>query len=131
MTDKHKPTAPEEGISSEAWPANVKRTYDAYQHHHLESIGRDRQHFDAIQTAEREHCAQLKQLSLQAMQNAIETANGVGKQGSRHSDLAIDRQWNVDEQSWIVSRMFESEFFKDSLKATVSAAVAEALAGQE
>jgi hypothetical protein len=37
---------------------------------------------------------QLQQLSIQAMQNAVETGNMVAKQAVRHADLAIDREWN-------------------------------------
>jgi len=77
--------------------ANAKRTYDEYQHESLADIRANRQKAD-----------DLHELSVQAMQNAIETANLVGKnatiasnlintQAVRHGDLSIDRQWNVDE----------------------------------
>ena len=36
-------------------------------------------------------------LTTQLLQNAIETANMISKQAVRHGDLAIDRQWNVNE----------------------------------
>ena len=44
-----------------------------------------------------DHGEVLRNLSTQALQNAIETANMVGKQAVRHNDLAIDRIWNVNE----------------------------------
>jgi hypothetical protein len=59
--------------------ANIKRTYDEYQ-----GVSLDQQRA-------------LNQLSVQALQNSVETANMVSKQAVRHSDLAIDRQWNLDE----------------------------------
>jgi len=31
--------------------------------------------------------------------NAVETANFVSKQALRHTDIAIDREWNLDEQT--------------------------------
>jgi hypothetical protein len=36
----------------------------------------------------------LHQLTMQVLQNGIETANMIAKQAVRHVDLAIDRQWN-------------------------------------
>lgn len=65
-------------------------------------------------TGERTHRGELERLSLQALQNAIETANMVGKQAVRssenaietanlrgkdavrHSQLATDQQWNME-----------------------------------
>lgn len=108
--------------------ANAKRTYDAYQGHHLEAVGRDRVHFDSLMTAEREHTAELRRLSLQALQNAIETSNMVGKQASRHSDVAIDRQWNVDEQGYTVADILQSNTFKDAVASGNVQAAASAVA---
>lgn len=67
--------------------ANVKRTYDEFQELSLEAARRSRLQFD-----------QLSQVSLQALQNAVETANLVSKQAVRHSDIAIDNQWNPVSQ---------------------------------
>ena len=50
----------------------------------------------AVQRALRNQDA-FDNLTFQLMQNAIETANMISKQAVRHSDLAIDRQWNVNE----------------------------------
>ncbi len=58
-----------EGQTQErSWDANVKRTYDEYQELALESARRTRLQFD-----------QLAQVALQALQNAVETANMVSK----------------------------------------------------
>jgi hypothetical protein len=43
------------------------------------------------------HAKNLDNLAVQALQNAVETANMVSKQAVRHSDFAIDRQWNLNE----------------------------------
>jgi hypothetical protein len=67
----------------------------------------------------------LRNLSVQALQNAIETANMVGKQAVRHSDLAIDREWNVDEVAQAVAK---TAVFSDAIAAAVAAGVNAALA---
>lgn len=87
----------------EAWFANVKRTYDIAQ----------------------THTENLNTVSLQALQNAVETANLVSKQSVRHSDVAMDRQWNVDEQGYTVNEILRNQTFKDSIAAAVAEAVAE------
>ena len=50
---------------------------------------------------------QLKNIGVQALQNAVETANMLGKQAVRAGDLSIDRWWNTDAeamQAYIWSR---------------------------
>jgi hypothetical protein len=66
---------------------NAKRTYDAYQDLDLASARRAQLQFDQIQN-----------IALQALQNSVETANMVAKQAVRHSDIAIDNQWNPVQQ---------------------------------
>lgn len=120
----------EEGITF----ANMKRTYDAYQDLDLNR---------ARQVISKED--QFHSLAVQAMQNAIETANMVAKQAIkhgdnkvensemttkqaiRHGDLAIDRQWNVDEQAWAVEAILADETFKEAIGAAVATAVAKSL----
>jgi hypothetical protein len=55
--------------------ANIKRTYDEYQ-----GVSLDQQRA-------------INQITIQALQNAVETANLVGKQSVRHTDIAIENQW--------------------------------------
>lgn len=55
--------------------SNIKRTYDEYQGVSLD------------------HQRALNQITIQALQNAVETANLVGKQAVRHTDIAIENQW--------------------------------------
>ena len=76
-----------------AWGANVKRTYDEFQDESLVAARRSQQEFDAI-----------RNVSLQALQNAVETANMIGKQAVAHRDIAIDREWNVDEVSTLTAK---------------------------
>src|SRR3974390_252238 len=62
--------------------ANVKKTYDEFQDISLASARRSQVHFD-----------QLNNVALQAVQNAVETANMVGKQAIKHADVAADALW--------------------------------------
>ena len=81
-----------------AWFANMKRTYDEYQQESLESIKRNRSYVDKVLSDAAQYDNQRQVIANQALQNAVETANLVGKQCVRHADIAIDRQWNLDEQ---------------------------------
>jgi hypothetical protein len=78
----------------EAWKANIKRTYDEYQNESLNTARLVRKQMNDIHA-----------LTVQAMQNAIETSNMVAKQcitnGDlvtkqciRHNDIAIDCTWD-------------------------------------
>ena len=62
----------------EAWMANVKRTYDEFQHESLTDVRRSRDFHE-----------KMDNLSVQVLQNAIETTNLVGKQAVRHADITI------------------------------------------
>jgi len=72
---------------------NNKRTYDAYQQRDLVQLDRSQQGFDADREQERRHAealfedtrvqlAQLHNLSLQALQNAVSNTNNVNVNGS-------------------------------------------------
>jgi len=114
----------------EAWFANVKRMYDEYQHESLESIRRNRSYVDKILLDAQQHDNVRQDIANQALQNAVETANMVGKQAVRHSDLAIDRQWNVDEQSYTAENILRQPFWQDLAQA-IAVAVATALKEEE
>lgn len=112
--------------TSEAWQANMKRMYDEYQHESLTDIRQKRTHFDnKISNAAANDEAKEK-ISIQALQNAVETANMVSKQAVRHSDMAIDRQWNVDEQSAFLTKIFNS-IQDPAIASAMAAAIAEAM----
>lgn len=110
----------------EAWATNMKRTYDEYQHESLESIKRNRAIVDKLLSDAQQYDNQRQVMANQALQNAIETANMVAKQSVRHSDLAIDRQWNVDEQGYTARDIINSPF-SEAIKAAVASAVNDTL----
>lgn len=91
---------------------NAKRTYDQAQSFDLATK------YDDVS-----HRGRVHLLAEQALQNAIETANMVGKQAVRHAEIAIDRQWNVDEQGYQVTEILRDEQFKQAVSAAVANAV--------
>lgn len=111
----------------EAWFANVKRMFDEYMDLGLESSKRNRTVVDKLLSDAQQYDNQRQNIANQALQNAVETANMVGKQAVRHSDIAIDRQWNVDEQGYTVAEILQSNTFKDAIAGAVATAVAEVL----
>ena len=112
--------------TSEAWQVNLKRMHDEYQHESLTDIRAKRTHFDNKISNTAANDEAREKLNLQATQNAIETANMVAKQAVRHSDMAIDRQWNVDEQSAFVSKVLNS-IQDPAIASAMAAAIAEAM----
>jgi hypothetical protein len=104
--------------------ANMKRTADEYQQASLESIKQNQSYVQKILSDAQLHFNSQQNIATQALQNAVETANMVSKQAVRHADLAIDRQWNVDEVAQLVAQV---STFKDAIAAAVAAAVNEAL----
>lgn len=42
--------------------------------------------------------AQINNIAMQALQNAVETANMVSKQAVKHADVAADAMWNPIQQ---------------------------------
>lgn len=110
-----------------AWFANIKRTYDEYQQESLESIRGNRSFVTKVASDAQQFDNQRQTMANLALQNAVETANMVGKQAVRHNDLAMDRQWNVDEQAFVVSDILSDAKFQDAIGAAVAGAVNEAL----
>ena len=102
---------------------NAKRTYDEYQQESLESVRENRTIVNRMGTLAVDHDQQVRNISIQVLQNAVETANMVGKQAVRHSDIAIDREWNVDEQGYTVADILRDQTFKDAIAAAVAMAV--------
>jgi hypothetical protein len=117
----------------EAWFANIKRTYDEYQQESLESIKRNRSVVDKILSDAQQYDNQRQVIANQALQNAVETANIVSKQSVRHSDIAIDRQWNIDEQGYtaadVIKALSGDTTFQTALKDLIVMAVAEVVKG--
>ena len=96
---------------------NAKRTYDEYQDLGL-NVARD-----------------IHGLTMQVMQNGINAANLVtnnavdsanleSKQAIAHRDIAIDRQWNVDEVAQLVAK---TAVTLDAMAAAVAGKVVDAM----
>ncbi len=117
----------EGGTQERSWDANVKRTYDEYQDVALSAARRSQEHYDQLVQQQQTRFAELNQLSTQAIQNAVETANMVAKQAVRHGDLSIDKQWNLEPSEAAAQAQVLPSLFLDAIKAAVVAAIAEAL----
>lgn len=102
--------------------SNQKRTYDEYQQESLESIKRNRSYVDKVLSDAHGYDMNARNVATQALQNAVETANMIGKQAVAHRDLAIDREWNVDEQGWTVDKLARYPFWEDLVKAVATEA---------
>jgi len=117
---------------SDVWLANMKRTYDEYQQESLESIREQRLVFHKLMSDAQQYDNQRQSIANQALQNAVETANMVGKQSTRHSDVAIDHQWNEEpaqaaSEAEILRTMTIDDASLKAIGATVAAAISQAL----
>lgn len=63
-------------------------------------------------------------LKVQMMQNAISESNARANQSIRHTDLAVDRQWNVDEAGYQAAEM-QKNMTEDDIRAIILAILAE------
>lgn len=104
---------------------NMKRTYDAYQDLDLVRARNDAYGVELARIEERKSASERDKIATQALQNAVETANMVAKQAVRHGDVAIDRQWNVDEVSTLTAK---SGIQADAMVTLLAEAIAKALA---
>ena len=102
---------------------NAKRTYDEYQQESLASVRENRQLVDRLSQNAVTHDQQVQNVAFQALQNAVETANMIGKQAVAHRDIAIDREWNVDEQGYTAADILRDQTYKDAIAAAVAIAV--------
>lgn len=110
--------------TDKSWFANIKKTYDEFQQESLETIRRSRDYMGKVLSDAQQHDNERNKITTQALQNAVETANMVSKQAVRHGDLAIDRQWNVDEVATLVAK---SGAQADLIQAIVNLGMAEVL----
>jgi hypothetical protein len=117
-----------------SWGANVKRTYDDFMQESLQTIREMRTFFSKYITDAQQHDNVRQNIANQSLQNSVETANMVAKnvlesanmtskQAVRHSDLAIDRQWNIDEQGYTAAEILRDTAFKEAILAAVANAV--------
>jgi hypothetical protein len=104
----------------EAWFANRKREYDEGQYEGMEVKRRDRTHIDSVLAQKAESDQAKDAIAIQALQLAVETANMVAKQSIRHTDVASDRKFNVEEQDLIVEEILKDEQAKTALAKIVA-----------
>lgn len=110
--------------------ANAKRTYDEYQQESLESIKRNRTYVDKVLSDALQYDNQRQVIANQSLQNAVETANMVGKQAVRHGDIAIDGQWNPVQQGAGDTLTARAVSIDDASLKAIGAMVAAALASE-
>ena len=77
--------------TSEAWQFNMKRMADEYQRLSLDGADKNRVAFDNMQN-----------VALQALQNAVESANMISKQAIAHRDIAINSEWKPKPKDSVV-----------------------------
>ena len=107
----------------EAWKANIKGQFDLFLNLTGNMLKQAQQELAAINSTTIRALEQSANVQAQLNQNAVETANLTSKQAVRHADLAIDRQWNIDEANYTAAQVLNDDMFQDSLQAAVAAAV--------
>ena len=112
----------------DAWFANIKRTYDEMQDLSLTQARQNQAYVQKVLSDCQQYDNARQNIANQSLQNAVETANMVSKQAVRHADIAIDRQWNVDEVAQLVAK---TAVFQDAIAGMVAAKVASVLAKKE
>jgi hypothetical protein len=111
---------------SETWFANVKRIFDDYAQESLTDIREKRTFFSKLISDSEQYDNQRQVIANQALQNAVETANMVSKQAVRHADLAVDRQWNIDEEGYTAASILDA-MNSPAVKQTMASVIAEIL----
>jgi len=111
----------------EAWFANVKRTYDRTE----ENLQRCFDQTHATIVSAQNHVEELRAVRLASLANMTQNDNALSKQMMRHADVAIDRTWNIDEQSHIVEQILSDQKFQDAMGTLLSKAVGQALNTEE
>ena len=97
------------------WHANRSRMFDEYL-----NIG------TRIASQAADHAARIQVIAERQLTNAATHDSDLNAMKVRHNDLAIDRQWNVDEVATLVAK---NGVFADAIAAGVAAAVAETVQG--
>lgn len=85
--------------SSQINGLNAKRSFDEYQDLGLQSARLNQQVAQRASQNGLDYDQSIRNVSVQALQNAVETANLVGKQAVAHRDIAINNEW--DQQAVI------------------------------
>ncbi len=140
----------------QAWFNNCKLTYDTHLDLLATQARRSQDHYDSVVTGERTHRGELERVSLQALQNAVETANMIGKQAVRasensiesanftgkntletanlrgkdavrHSQIATDQQWNMEPQEAVGESLLLREINSQPAMQAIQAAIVKAV----
>ncbi len=90
--------------SGEAWTANMKAMFDRHASYDHEGDGQRRAHFDRMMTQAIDRDNQMHALVMQNLQGGVTHKHDLDTQKIRHNDLAVDRQWNVDEVAELVAK---------------------------
>jgi hypothetical protein len=106
--------------------ANAKRTFDEFQQESLETTRQMRNQWNTQQGILNQAMQNAVTASDIATKNLLGTLDMISKQSVRHGDIAIDRQWNVDEQSAIVEKILEGMGVDKTVLAKVLAEMAKA-----
>lgn len=104
--------------------SNQKRTYDEYQDVSLDRKTENQRQKQLSYDRAQSHYDDVQSLFKQHMQNSVENANIAAKQLLRAGELAIDRQWNVNETDNLTAK---SGIQSDAIIAAVVKAVTQAL----
>ena len=127
------------GILAQLNYLNSKRSYDEYQHESLRDIRSNATLVNRMATLATDHDGQVRNIAIQALQNAVETANMVGKnavvnldnvqkQHTAHRDVATDNLWNPIQQGTADAVTTRAITLDDASLKAIGAAVAAALA---
>jgi hypothetical protein len=96
-------------FASEMVVANMKKTYDVFLELGVESARRSRDHYDKMMSSAQSFTEQI-------LQNGIEVGKKDALQSTRHGDLAIDNQWNLNEQVLAGRDIYGGKAFRDAVK---------------
>jgi hypothetical protein len=113
---------------SETWFANIKTLFDNFLQESLTDIREKRTFFSKLVSDAQQHDNTRQTVANQALQNAVETANMVSKQAIRHSDIAVDQEWNPVQQAAGDVLTARSVTIDDASLKAIGAIIASALA---
>ena len=93
---------------AEAWSVNLKMVVEEFLHESLESVRRNRHHFDKMVTDAQTHDNDIRQLSTLALANAVADSQSMRARSADHWGTIFDKQVNVNETDALAVGMVES-----------------------
>ena len=117
----------EPSIEDMVGKSNLKRVLDEFLNESFESMRENRGHVQRTMANSENHSEAIRNISIQSLNNAVETANMIGKQAVAHRDVAIDRTWNLDEVAQLAAKTAVQQ---DSVQAAALAALLRGMADQ-